>query len=187
MINQGHPPVISSIRDPMLASPQRHVPDIPESKCVVMRTRDNSLAIRRESYGRDHILVPLERADHSLSFLDVPDSDSVVKRTRDNSFSIKRESYCPWRGPTTVSPFSTSQTRIVLSLEPETIRFPSGEKATDVTLSWCPWRGPTTVSFLDVPDSDSVVIRTRDNSLPIRGESYGRDTTLVSTQDLELS
>jgi hypothetical protein len=45
---------------------------------------------------------------------------------------------CPRNGPETTSPVSASHTRIVLSQEPDTMRVPSGENATEMTESECP-------------------------------------------------
>src|SRR5213075_3020394 len=61
------------------------------------------------------------------------------------------KSACPWRGSEIAVPVSASQNLIVLSSEPETTCFPSGENATDVTLSVCLWRG----SEIAVPVSAS--------------------------------
>jgi hypothetical protein len=43
------------------------------------------------------------------------------------------ESVCPVKGPADVSPVMAFHTRIVRSLEPETMYRPSGENATDLT------------------------------------------------------
>src|SRR6266550_4745470 len=48
------------------------------------------------------------------------------------------ESVCPSSGLTTTSPVSASQTRIVLSDEPETMRLLSCENATELTPFVCP-------------------------------------------------
>jgi hypothetical protein len=53
---------------------------------------------------------------------------------------------CPLSGPTTTSPVSASQTRIVWSDEPETMRLLSCENATELTPLVCPSSGPTTSS-----------------------------------------
>ena len=59
----------------------------------------------------------------------------------ENTNVLVTESVCPWRGLLTWPPLCIFQSRIVLSEEPDTMCFPSGEKATDQTESVCPWRG----------------------------------------------
>jgi hypothetical protein len=50
------------------------------------------------------------------------------------------------KAPATVSPVMAFHTRIVQSCEPETMCWPSGENATNMTQSVCPVKGPATVS-----------------------------------------
>jgi hypothetical protein len=80
MINQASDTflAISSIRDSMPVPPQRHTPDIPELDCAIIQARDNSLAVRGESYGPGSVLMPSERTDHTHTFLDIPYPDRVV-------------------------------------------------------------------------------------------------------------
>ncbi len=51
-------------------------------------------------------------------------------------------------GPATVSPVVAFHTRIVPSSEPETMWWPSGENATELTERVCPVNGLNTVSLV---------------------------------------
>src|SRR6266702_436047 len=53
---------------------------------------------------------------------------------------------CPVNGPAAVSPVIALHTRIVPPCEPETMRWPSGENAKDMTGCLCPVNGPAAVS-----------------------------------------
>src|SRR6266571_4603335 len=52
----------------------------------------------------------------------------------------------PINGPASVSPIVAHHIRIVPSFEPETMRWPSGENATDTTEDVCTVNGPASVS-----------------------------------------
>ena len=57
-----------------------------------------------------------------------------------------KQSVCAVNGPVTKSPVTAFLTQIVLSSEPETIHWPSGENPTERTQSLCPVNGPATIS-----------------------------------------
>src|SRR6266702_3101543 len=52
----------------------------------------------------------------------------------------------PVNGPASVSPVIAFHMRIVRSFEPETMRWPPRENATDLTESVCPVNGPASIS-----------------------------------------
>ena len=125
---------------------------IPHSDRLVVGARNDAVSIWRERDGPDRVTVAFQRSYHLLTRLGIPHSDRLVVGARNDAASIWRERdgpdqlLWPFKGPTTSSPVSASHTRIVLSSEPETMRRPSGENATDLTQSLWPFKGPTTSS-----------------------------------------
>ena len=83
---------------------------------------------------------------YSLSCINTLDSSGLVTGSRDNTTAIRRKT-TTWTSPvyllnshTTVQPASHFQTQTTSSVDPETMCFPSREKATDrISSSW-PWK-----------------------------------------------
>ena len=93
------------------------------------------------------------------------------------------EYMCPRIGSPTGFRNSASQIRIFTLDEPETMRFPSSEKATDGTASVYP-RGwlSRRLACLHLPETNCLVIRARDYVLTIGRGRNGTDATSVSIQ-----
>src|SRR6266702_2118311 len=69
-----------------------------------------------------------------------------IRPSSDGQESSKLESESLADGPASISPVMAFHTRIVLSSEPETMRWPSGENATDETQPLCPVNSPASGS-----------------------------------------
>jgi hypothetical protein len=100
---------------------------------VVSRFREDVCPIRGRSGRGYEVSVPLEWVANSNSSLSIPDSNGAVTRTRDDALPFGRVSNrvypggVPSSGRPTAAPVSASQSRMVLSKEPETICRPLGE------------------------------------------------------------
>src|SRR5437899_128468 len=64
------------------------------------------------------------------------DEKWIGESVLENEFAV-----CSLRSFSTWPPICASQSRTMLSLEPDTMCLPSGENATEKTESVCPWRG----------------------------------------------
>ena len=115
---------------------------VPQPCRAVRGAGENSFAVRREGDGADRLRVSLERRDRSPG-RSVPQPRRFVDGAGENQPAVRREgdgsdkSPCPSSvGPG--APVAASHSRAVFSKEPVSMRLPSGEKATAVTMSLCP-------------------------------------------------
>jgi hypothetical protein len=160
----------------MVVAPQRweHLDArvcIPDSNGLVVRPRDNFGSIVRECDGCNPMVVAPQRWEHLDARVCIPDSNGLVVRPRDNFGSIVREcdgsnpSSWPRSGGSISTPVFASQTRMVLSSDPETILDPSCENATDVTQSssWPRSGGSISTPVFASQTRMVLSIRPRDN------------------------
>src|SRR5438876_896769 len=85
----------------------------------------------------------------------------------------------PISGPRMVDPVCASQTRSVLSSEPDTIFFPSGENVTDLTKSVWPINGPRMVNPDSASQTRSVLSKEPDTIFFPSGEKATDATEFV--------
>ena len=131
---------------------------------------------RNNCNGTDRIrvIVYLERPYSNFSYSCIPDSDCPVQGARNDVLTVLRERNGGDRigvsleRPKTTFPLSASQTRIVLSWEPETMCLLSLENATEVTPSVCPVSGPTTTSPVSASQTRIVLSQERCAYCPAR-------------------
>lgn len=112
---------------------------IPHSSCIVIRARDDALAVRREPDRDDDIGMSTERLSLAVTMcLCIPYPDRLISRSRDDALAVGRKHDGPDYSSVPSVLMSASHTLIVSSKEPETIHLPSGENATDLIALACP-------------------------------------------------
>ena len=112
----------------------RRVPDLHRP---VIASRDDPPAVRAEGHASNPCCVSLER-EGFLACRRVPDLHRLVPASRDDPPAVRAERHARNRSVCPLSvrvswPVAASQTFTVLSSLPETIRRPSGLKATLLT------------------------------------------------------
>ena len=118
---------------------------VPQPQRLVLRARDDALAVRRERDARDRALVAAQRLADRLARWPRPTAAASCptspRRCACRPARTRRSQTSPsWprSGSPTGWPVAASHSRSVLSTEPETMRLPSGENATLVTSSLVP-------------------------------------------------
>ena len=118
------------------------------------------------------VLVPLQRCADGLAALRIPQPQRLVLTARDDARAIRAEGNaltppsCPCSGAPMGWPLFASHSRSVSSRLPETMRVPSGLKATLDTSALMPVQRCTDgLAALRIPQPQRIVPTARDNAL----------------------